>query len=66
VFQEYAGKLAEMHGQALATAQPQVIVHSPPRPRVKHIERQNGKLVPVYEDQAQQQMQEQPMTQGVQ
>jgi hypothetical protein len=53
LFQEYAGKLAEMHGQALSTAQPQVIVHAPPRARVKHIERQNGKLVPVYEDQVQ-------------
>lgn len=35
--------------QMQAAQQPQVII--PPQTRVKHIERQNGRLVPVYEDQ---------------
>jgi hypothetical protein len=51
LFQQYATQLAQMHGQALATAQPQVVI--PPRPRVTRIERKNGALVPVYEDQMQ-------------
>jgi len=62
LFQQYAGQLAQMHGQALATAQPQVII--PNRPRVKHIERQNGKLVPVYEDQQPNQTHAQAPMQG--
>jgi hypothetical protein len=64
LFQEYARQLADMHGQALSTAQPQVIVHAPPRARVKHIERQNGKLVPVYEDQVQQAPQQEGAVMG--
>lgn len=50
VFQEYAGQLAQMHGQALATAQPQVIVHSPPRKRRVRVARVNGELVGESED----------------
>lgn len=34
-----------------AKNQPQVIVHSPPRPRVTAINRVNGQLIPQYEDQ---------------
>lgn len=49
--QQAAQTLAEMQSRS----QPQVVVQPPaPQPRLKHVIRQNGALVPVYEDQIQQ------------
>lgn len=55
---EYLQQATQQLVQIHSSAQPQVIVApAPPRPRVKQIIRQNGALVPVYEDQMPQQMQ---------
>lgn len=45
----------EVVAQAQAAGQPQIVMPPPPpRPRITRIDRQNGSLVPVYEDQVQQ------------
>lgn len=44
-------QFAQIMAQITQNQQPHVVVaQPPPRPRIKHIERQNGKMVPVYED----------------
>lgn len=50
LFQQYATQLATMHGQALSTAQPQVIVNNPPRKKRVRLTRVNGELVGESED----------------
>lgn len=54
--QQMAGQFMQQAAQTLAEimAKQQTQVVVPPRPRVTRVERQNGALVPIYEDQQQQ------------
>lgn len=56
--QQMAGQFMQQAAQTLAEImakqQPTVIVHQPQRPRVTRVDRVNGSMVPVYEDQQQQ------------
>jgi hypothetical protein len=45
LFQQYATQLAQMHGQALATAQPQVVVANQPKRKRAITSRVNGQLI---------------------
>lgn len=50
LFAKYAEQLAQMHGQALATAQPQVVVASPPRQKLFRGKKVNGEWVGTVQD----------------
>src|SRR6185503_1749137 len=50
LFQQYAKQLADMHGHALANAQPQVVVANPPKQKIARIKRINGELVGTVEE----------------
>lgn len=49
---EYMQQAAEVINNMHVAQQPAVHVHEQPKPRIARIERQNGALVPVYEDQS--------------